>query len=276
MDKILPTPINKEKLTKTICVFMLIFCLAPIVLNIVCIAPLYSILYNNIQFQTGPLPTIIHYIMDFFDVLAFTAAYALIIFSLTLLKKKNTVLISLSYVSILILKIPLRLLMEQLINHSLTNPKEIIMNLLVALFYFVIEILQFLTVFAVATYVSKKYLRAIDILSTSKRKSKYKVEYILPIKKFLNKYNPLLRISIYSGLIIVLFRVLTQLITDIELGAPTSLILTIILIILYATSIIYGVVSYFLSIFIFNKFYKSVSKETEKANEDTSSALPKE
>ena len=295
MERILPNPINEKKVTKTICIFMLIFCLAPIILNIICIAPIYSILYSDIQFQSTPLPEIIRYIMDFLDILAFTSSYALIIFSFILLKKKSTVLISVFYISILLFKIPLKLLMEQLLNHSITSTSQLWLNLNFSFFYFFIEILQFLIVFIVASTVSKHYLYSVDMLSSKKKRKTYKIEHILPFKKYIDRYNPLLRCALYSGIIVTIFRIITQLISDIELGAPESFKVTMIIIILYITSIIYGVITYLLSILIFNLFYKFVSskkgktdktnennesnennEKNDKANEDDSLALPKD
>lgn len=280
MERILPNPINEKKVMKKACIFMLAFCFAPIIFNIVCVAPIYSVLYSDIQFRGGVLPEIVRYFMDFLDIIAFSSAYALIIFSFTLLKKKITVFITVSYISILLLKIPVKLLMEQLLNHSITSANQLWLNLTVLFFYFLIEVLQFFIVFIIAATVSKKYLRAIDILSNTKKKITYKIEHILPVKKCINRYNPLLRAALYSGIVVTIFRVLTQLISDIELGAPESFKVTIIILILYVTSILYGIITYLLSIFIFNSFYKSVSsKKAEnknKANDDDSFALSKD
>lgn len=268
MDQILPTPINEKKIMKAICIFMLAFCLAPIVLNIVCIAPLYTSLYSNIQFSRGPLPEIVRYVMDFLDILAFSSAYALIIFSFTFLRKKATVLISLSYVGVLLLKIPMKLVMEHIVNRSLTSASEIKINLLFAFFYFFIEILQFLAVFIIAATVSKGYLRALDILSSKKCNKKYKIKRLFPFGKYVDRSNPLLRAALYSSIVVIIFRILAQLVSDVELGAPESFKITMIIIITYIVSIIYGVVTYLLSILTFNLFYKFVSVKSDDSTEN--------
>ena len=283
MERILPTPINEKKVMKTICVFMTVFCLVPVILNIVCVAPIYSILYSDIRFQGGALAEIIRYVMDFLDILAFASTYALVIFSLILLKRKATVLISLSYVGVLILKIPMKLLMEQLINHSLTSHSELKINLMFAFFYFFIELLQFLTVFIIAAAVAKSYLRAVNILSGKKGKKTYELKPIFPFNKYIDRFNPLLRAAMYSSIVVVIFRVLAQLVSDVELGAPESFKITMIILITYVISIIYGVVTYLLSILTFNLFYKFSSKKgkkeseenkkNDKAEEETSTAL---
>lgn len=275
MDRILQAPIVEEKKAiKTLAVFMLLFCLLPILLNIACLAPIYSVLYSNVRFQGTALPEIIRYVMDLFDIIAFSSAYALLIYSFIFYKKKAKIFITLSYIGILLLKMPLKLLVEQILNHSITDSTDLIKNLILLLFYFVIELLQFSVVFNITYIVSKNYLRAINILSNDKKRNQSKkIESILPIKKFVNRDNPLLRIGLYSAITVVVFRVLTQLITDIELGAPESFQMALILIVLYLTNIIYGVITYFVSIFIYNFTYKHTK---EKANlTDTASKKEK-
>lgn len=280
MNQILPTPINEKKVTKTLLIFMAVLCLAPILLNILLIAPIYSIMYSNVQYQNTILLDIIRYVMDLFDILAFTSAYALLIYSFTLLKKKAKILVTLSYIGILILKMPLKLLMEQILNHSINSARDLVGNLMLLIFYFVIELLQFFTVFLIASVVSRSYLRSVNLLGDRKKnKSLTKIEPVLPIKRVVNRYNPLLRSALYASLVVIAFRILTQLITDIELGAPESITMTIILIVLYVSNLIYGVITYFISILVFNFSYKFMTSEKSKkgkATENGSTALPED
>ena len=277
MDRILPTPINQRRVTKKLCVFILAFCLAPILLNILCLSPVYSILYSNIRYQMTVWPEILHYVMDLFDILAFTSAYALLIFSFTLLQKKATVFISVSYVGILLLKIPLRLLTEQLLNHSIITKNDLLINLMYSGAYFLLEILQFFVVFFVVKSVAQKYLRSVNILKDKKNSKTNELSHVLPTKGLVDKYNPLLRAALYSGIIVTIFRVITQLMADIDLGAPESFQVVLIMLILYATSLIYGAATYLISIPVFNWFYKFLISEKknkkEKADEKDSSAL---
>ena len=278
MDRILPTKINQNKTTKKLCIFMVIFCLAPILLNIFCLSPIYQILFNNATYKTTVLPEIIHYVRDFFDVLAFSSAYALLIFSFILLPKKASVFVTISYLGILILKIPLTLLVEQLLNHSIITKNNLLENLMYQGVYFLLEILQFFIVFFIVRSVAKNYLRSIDFLKSKKNLKSNKIKQILPIKELTNKYNPLLRSALYSGIVVTGFRVLVQLIADIDLGAPNSFAVTLIMLILYATAIIYGALSYLISIPVYNLFYKFLISEKknkkDKADEKHSSALP--
>lgn len=277
MDRILPTKINQDKVTKKLCVFMVLFCLTPILINILCISPLYQILYNNISYRTTALPEIIHYVRDFFDILAFSSAYALLIFSFTLLKKKATVFITTSYIGILLLKIPLTLLVEQLLNHTIITKNDLLGNLMYQGFYFLLELLQFFIVFFIVRAVANNYLRSIDILKGKKKAPSSKIKHILPIKRLTDKYNPLLRAALYSGIVVTAFRIIVQLMADIDLGAPQSFRVTLIMLILYATSIVYGAITYLISIPVFNLFYKYLIAEKknkkDKADENDSSAL---
>ena len=143
--------------------------------------------------------------------------------------------------------------------------------------YFFLELLQFFIVFFIVRSVAKNYLRSVNILKDKKKSTSSKVKQILPIKGLTDKYNPLLRAALYSGIVVTGFRIIVQLIADIDLGAPSSFAVTLIMLILYATSIVYGAISYLISIPVFNLFYKFLisakKNKKDKADENNSSAL---
>ena len=66
-------------------------------------------------------------------------------------------------------------------------------------------------------------------------------------------------------------------ITDIEIGLPSSFAEVMVMIVGYLTDIIYGVVAYIIAIFIFNLLYdfftRFFSQKNKKAEENNSSAL---
>ena len=144
-------------------------------------------------------------------------------------------------------------------------------------FYFLLELLQFFIVFFIVRAVANNYLRSIDILKGKKKAPSSKIKHILPIKRLTDKYNPLLRAALYSGIVVTAFRIIVQLMADIDLGAPQSFRVTLIMLILYATSIVYGAITYLISIPVFNLFYKYLIAEKknkkDKADENDSSAL---
>ena len=91
----------------------------------------------------------------------------------------------------------------------------------------------------------------------------------------------MLRISVYSGITVVLFRVLSRVVTDIGAGAPTMVGEVLIMIVYYLSDVIYGIAAYLIAILVFNILYDMIKKwavlspesKKNKANEKDSSAL---
>lgn len=278
MNDILPTQINEKRIKKTLVTAMLLFCLLPIALNIACLTPIYFTLEANTVYRGSAITLTLKYIADLLDLIAFGSVYATVIFSLILLKKRITATVALSYCAILLLKIPARLLMNIPLYNTIGTKEEIIADLLSLSFYFLLELLQFTAVLIFSSATARSYLRSIDFLSKKDKRSK-QTETILPIKKFINWYNPLLRAAIYSSITVVVFKVIARLITDIDAGAPSSFGEVMIMIVNYLTDAIYGIVAYVIAIFIFNLLYDKLTKadiskkSSKKADGDGPSAL---
>ena len=278
MNDILPAQINEKRIKKTLALTMLLFCLLPIVLNIACLTPIYFTLETNTVYRGSAISLTLKYIADLLDLIAFGSVYATVIFSLILFKKRITVAFAFSYCAILLLKIPARLLMNIPLYNTIGTKEEIIADLLSLSFYFLLEMLQFTIVIIFASATAKSYLRSIDFLNKKGKRSEH-AESILPIKKFINWYNPLLRAATYSSITVIIFKVISRIITDIDAGAPTSFGEVMIMIVNYLTDAIYGVVAYVIAIFIFNLLYDRLTKadptkkSSKKADGDGPSAL---
>ena len=272
MNGILPIELNQRKTTKVFIVSFILLCILPTVLNIACLTPIYFTLSSNTLYREGAITLTLKYVMDLLDIISFGSVYAAIIFSLVLLRKKTTVILSISYITTLILKIPARILMNIPIYGSIGTSEEITADLITLSFYFILEALQFFIVLIFASTIAKKYIRTIAFLDSQKNKSKSLGEPILPIKKFINWYNPLLRASIFSSITVFLFRALSRLITDIGAGAPSSFGEVLIIIINYLTDAVYGVVVYIIAIFVFNLLFDALTKNKKKADEISPSA----
>ena len=279
MNKTLPQEIDQKKAIPIFLIFIFLFCLTATLINIFCLSPIYFNLENNTLYQGSPLSLTVKYISDLFDIIAFTSVYALIIFSMVLLNKKTTAFSIVIYLIILIAKIPLKLIVNIPLYGTIGTKNEIIADLLFLGFYLIAELLQLLFVSIFASVTAKSYLRALALSDNKKasRSKNYKIENILPIKKFINWYNPLLRSATYTGMIVALFRVFSRIITDIEIGLPSSFAEVMVMIVGYLTDIIYGVVAYIIAIFIFNLLYdfftRFFSQKNKKAEENDSSAL---
>lgn len=281
MNNILPTPINETRIKKTLTIFMLLFCVLPAFLNIVCITPLMINLSNNVLYEdNSPILLTLKYVLDLLSVISFVSVYAMISFSKVLLKKKITITVSILYCVLILLKIPANLLVATPFYSE---------NKLVDYFFSLfeasmLEALQFGLILIFAIVIANSYLRSTEMLEQKIKKGKasQRIEQILPIKKYINWYNPLLRSAFYSSIIITAIRVLARTISIIISSANIGSANNIFLIITdYASDFIFGFAAYMIFIFIFNLLYdkltkpskKNNSKKENKADENNSSAL---
>lgn len=276
MNNILPTPINETRIKKTLTIFMLLFCVLPAFLNIVCITPLMINLSNNVLYEdNSPILLTLKYVLDLFSVISFVSVYAMISFSKVLLKKKITVTVSILYCALILLKIPANLLVATPFYSE---------NKLVDYFFSLfeasmLEALQFGLILIFAIVIANSYLRSTEMLEQKIKKGKasQRIEQILPIKKYINWYNPLLRTAIYSSIIITAVRIFSRTIS-LLITIPDNVML---IITDYLSDLIFGFAAYIIFIFIFNLLYdkltkpskKNNSKKENKADENNSSAL---
>lgn len=90
-----PTDLNnKKRVSKMTWLFMALFFLLPLILNNLVIIPIYATLEADVVYSGSLLTVVIKYVQDFFDLFAFSSAYALIIFSALLLDGKRSRFIS--------------------------------------------------------------------------------------------------------------------------------------------------------------------------------------
>lgn len=262
MNNILPTPINEARVKKTLTVFMLLFCVVPTVLNIAGITPLMINLSSNVLYEdNSPILLTLKYVLDLLTVISFVSVYAMISFSQILLKKKITVTLSILYGILLLLKIPANLLVA-VPFYSENKLVDYFFSLFEAS---MLEALQFALILIFATVIAKSYLRSNDVLKQKIKKGRgaQRIEQILPIKKYINWYNPLLRTAIYSSIIVTAVRVFSRTIS-LLITIPDNVIL---IITDYLSDFIFGFAAYIIFIFIFNLLYDKLTKPSKESND---------
>ena len=273
MNSILQDSINKKKAIPIFSAFIAIFSLLPVLIDIVCVSPIFQNVQSNILYRGSAIALTLQYISDLLDVISFASVYALIIFSFVLLERKSTVFSIIIYVIILLIRFPLKLVMNIPVFGSIGTESEIIFGLINFFLSFSIELIQLLIVTIIASVTAKSYLRSIALVDTKKNSLKgKKIEHILPIKKFINWYNPLLRSAIYMAITVLVLRASSRIIADIEIGLPASFGEVLEIILGYFTDFVYAIVAYIVTIFIFNLLYDSFTKKRKEAKENNSSA----
>ena len=272
MKDILPIQINEKRIPRVLTVTLLLSSFLPVILNIFCLSPFLFSLENNVVYQNTAIPTTVRYISYLLTVLSFTAVYATIIFSKLLLNKRVTLTVSLLYCALLVFKIPATLLISLPFTGAI-----ILADVIMLLFYFLLDILQFALIYVFISIPLKSYTRSVILLS-EKEKSPKNTKQLLPITKPIDWYNPFLRSAIYMSISISAFRILERLISSIGIIPPESFGEVMVIITDYISDIIFGIVAYIIAIFIFNLLYDKLTKTIDrskenKADEKDSSAL---
>ena len=261
-----PTDLNnKKRVSNMTWLFMALFFLLPLILNNLIIIPIYATLEADVAYSGSLLTIVIKYLQDFFDLFAFSSAYALIIFSALLLDGKRSRFIALFYAITYLLVIPVKMLMNVVIYGSLGSTSQIIIDVIYLGVYFVLYLIQLLVVYIFAATDSSRYISSLEALRASKRdKARQRAENIgsvLPFSKFIDWYNPLQRSAIKMSVLITVIKVGTRIINDISVGAPESFGEVMIMVVYYLSDFIYGAVAYIVAIFVISLFFERLKKK---------------
>ena len=261
-----PTDLNnKKRVSKMTWLFMALFFLLPLILNNLVIIPIYATLEANVAYSGSLLTIVIKYLQDFFDLFAFSSAYALIIFSALLLDGKRSRFIAIFYALTYLFIIPVKMLMNVVIYGSLGNTSQIIIDVIYLGVYFVLYLIQLLVVYIFAATDSSRYISSLESLRASKRdKARQRAENIgsvLPFSKFIDWYNPLQRSAIKMSALITAIKVGTRIINDVSVGAPESFGEVMIMVVYYLSDLIYGAVAYIVAIFVISLFFERLKKK---------------
>ncbi len=263
MTRLLQRPIDSSKTQKYFWRVLLFFCLLPIMLNTIILVPIYSTLEANVVYSSSALSVVIKYIQDLFDLCAFSVAYALLIFSLLLLDKKERKLTVIFYTLIFFIQIPLKLLMNAVVYGTLGDSLQITIDIIYLWVYFVLQMLQLLVVYAFAKADSDKYKLYVASLDSGKTVDLSDKKLILPFSKFIDWYNPLLRSALKSSLLILLIKIITRIINDVTYGAPTSAGEVLLMVVYYLSDVVYGAVAYGIIVLTMVVLYEKLKKKDE-------------
>ena len=261
MTRLLQTPIDTQKAKKYFWRVLLFFCLLPILLNTLVIVPIYSTLEADVVYRDSAFPVAIKYVQDLFDLCAFSVAYALLIFSLLLLDKKDTKTVIIFYTSIFFAQIPLKLLMNAVVYGTLGDGLQITIDIIYLSVYFVLQMLQLLVVYVFAGTDANKYKLYVSSLGTEKSSDAIEKKFILPFSKFIDWYNPLLRSALKTSILILALKLFTRVINDVTYGAPTSIGEALLMVVYYVSDIIYGAVAYAIIVLVMAVIYDKLKKK---------------
>ena len=274
MHKLTEYPISKARAKKLASALMLIFCLAPVIINSAILSPLYTVMNANVAVPTWVLIAI-DYLMDILDVIAFSVPYALIIFAALLLGKKTARYIVVLYSVFFFLQIPVKILMNIPVNGSIGSSEQIITDFIYLSVYFLLFMFQMTIVYLFAATDTKKYMRHLDLIKAKnekKKKSKVNVseevaaEFVFPFTNFYSYVNPLQRSALKMGILISAVKIFARILNDVSYGLPTSAGEVLVMVIYYLSDVIYGIAAYVIAIMMFNFVYeKTLNKKADEA-----------
>jgi len=273
MNELLNSPIDNKKAKKVFTITLLLFCLLPILLNALCLVPLYAIISANVSYTV--LSQVLDYVLDVFDIIAFAVPYALMIFSVLLLTRKQARSVMIFYIFAFAARIPCRLIMNVFLYKTLGSATDIIIDVIYLLVYYIFEVLQLFIVYWFATTDSSRYLLHISNLKKSKKQKKGmgpEIKHVIPFAKFLDWYNPLQRSALKMGILIYAVKICTRILNDIIIGAPTSFGEVLVMIAYYLSDILYGLVAYIIALLVFTVIYEK-SKAKKEADEEASPSV---
>ena len=279
MSEIFACPINtenKKRTSKILWIFLLLFFLLPLLINTLLIIPVYTVLSTDSVYSGSTWLAVIKYLQDFFDLSAFSSAYALIIFSSLLLDKKRTRFIVIFYALAYLLQAPLKILMNAAIYGSVGTSYQLIVDTVYLAVYFILSMIQLLVVYIFAATDANKYLASLAALKSSKnqkkRESAKKFASVLPFSRFIDWYNPLQRSAIKMSIFITAIKICTRIANDISFGAPESFGEVMIMVVYYLSDLIYGAVAYLAAIFVMNMLYDRLKKKDGELSPSESDA----
>lgn len=263
MERFLAFPIDNRKVKKTIVLTLVFLLLLPVLINTLALVPLYATLEADTLYKGSLLTTVIKYVQDFLDLCAFSVSYAIIIFSTLLLNAKMTALTVVFYSLVYLLQIPLKLLMNVAVYGTLGSSADILMDIVYLCIYLALQMLQLLLVYIIARVDSNKFRLYASALESKKASAENKK--ILPLSKFLDWNNPLLRSTIKMSLLVLTLRIVSRIINDISYGAPSSFGEVMIMVVYYVSDIVYGIVAYVAATLTISVFYDKIRVRPENS-----------
>lgn len=263
MIRLLQAPIDAQKTKKYFWRVLLLFCLLPILFNTLILIPIYSTLEADVVYSGSALTIVIKYVQDLFDLCAFSVAYALLIFSLLLLEKKDTKTVVIFYTLLFFAQIPLKILMNAVVYGTIGDGMQITIDVVYLTVYFCLQMLQLLVVYAFARTDSDKYKLYVSSSGAERSSASSEKKLILPFSKLIDWYNPLLRSALKTSLLILTLKLLTRVINDVTYGAPTSAGEVLLMVVYYVSDFIYGAVAYAMIVLVISVVYEKLKKKDE-------------
>ncbi len=215
---------------KRLSAFLIIICGGLFVLSSVVLKPLYIFFISDVVWSGTFLVNLLEVTLDLFELLAYSASFAVVIYSVLLSDDEAR------GVKVLIAEFMLLAFVRRILDIVMTiilyGALEAI-DIVSVLFALAMEFIQIFIVYIIAVSLLKKEIIA-----------------FLPAKKIYSKKNALQVSALCAGGILSAVKIVSRIIYDIDYGAPESLIEVCSMVLFYSLDVLVAIISYVIIIVV--------------------------
>ncbi len=248
-------PISERIAQKRICTALVILALAFFFLQTFIINPLYVYTSSDVVFAVTPIPEILDIIGDIADPVGYALCFAAVVYSVF----KFSVSRSTKPIVILCVTFFIKWMANYAVS-SIADGMITLSDIKYPIIYFIFDMLIFTAVCIAASVKSKRYHEQRAEIQKSNsvlgKRTPSVHEEIFEGKKILSFKNPLHFSAFFTGALLSAVKILTRIIYDINLGAPTSVGDALWMITYYASDVLILVLVYAVSLLLFSYFEK--------------------
>ncbi len=217
----------------------------------------YSTVSNNIVYMNSFLMYAIEIGLQILDVALYSVVFAFFVYAISCYGTRPSMPFFASYAILTALRRVASLLLELWISGAIGA--DDISSVIV---YFVLDILTALVVVAIAAHEFKRYREYLMEWKKLRRSAGEDTTppLLCPFEKVFSKQNPLQVCALKVGILLSAVKIISRIIFDLYIGAPTGVVDLLVMIIYYLSDILIGVVVYAAMLAIFSRLAKKESE----------------
>ncbi len=215
------------------------------------LAPLYTYTLSNVLFDATPVPNIIHLFLNVLDVLSYSVCFSLIIYSIFKYSLRRTWGLLGIYCASILAKYLANFLITSLVDRIFDFS-----DIFYVLLYFVFDLIMLSLVCIFSCIFIGRFNERKKMIEKSSRALGQPIPDLLleqfSGKKIFVRENPLHRCALSTAVILSLTKLISRLLSDLYVGAPTSIADLCWMIAYYLSDILIAVIAYAVALFVFN------------------------
>ena len=213
----------------------------------------YSTVSNNIVYMNSFLMYVMEIGLQILDIALYSVAFSFFVYAISCYGFRTSAPFFVSYAALTAIRRVASLLLELGISGAIGSD-----DVLSIVIYFVLDMITALVVVLIALGEFKHYRRYLTEWKKCRRNAGEDATppALCPFEKVLSKENPLQVCALKIGILLSAIKVISRIIFDFYIGAPTGLSDFLIMVIYYLSDILIGVVVYAAMLGIFTLLSK--------------------